>query len=98
MKNNVFIEIITTGISDSKIKGIIAHPPPGAENIPGGYQHPGEELIYVIKGKIEVQLNDSSYILNEGDTIHFRGDLRHIIKNISDSEVELLSVISPPNY
>ncbi len=97
-KNKVFIENITTGITDSKIKAIIAHPPPGAENIPGGYQHPGEELIYVIKGKIEVQLNDTSYTLEEGDSIHFRGEIRHIIKNISKEEVELLSIISPPNY
>lgn len=97
-KNNVFIENITTGITDSKIKAIIAHPPPGAENIPGGYQHPGEELIYVIKGKIEVQLNDTSYTLEEGDSIHFRGEIRHIIRNPTNQDVEVLAIISPPNY
>lgn len=97
-KNNVFIEIITKGVTDSKIKAIIAHPPPGVENIPGGYQHSGEELIYVIKGKIEVHLNEAVYILEEGDSIHFRGEIKHKIKNISHKEVELLSVISPPNY
>jgi transcriptional regulator with XRE-family HTH domain len=97
-KNQVFIESLTTGIGDSKLKVILAHPPPGAENIKGGYKHPGEELIYVIKGRIQVTLDGTPYRLEEGDSIHFCGEMRHVIKNISDSEAELLVVITPPNY
>ena len=97
-KNNVYIESITTGISNSNLKAIIAYPPPGTINIPEGYQHRGEELIYVIKGSIKITVGCNSYILHEGDSIHFRGELRHTIQNISNSEAELLSVISPPNY
>lgn len=97
-KNQVYIESLTTGISDSRLKVILAHPPPGAENIRGGYKHPGEELIYVIKGRIRVMLDGVCYELCEGDSIHFRGELRHTIKNLSDQEAELLVVISPPNY
>jgi transcriptional regulator with XRE-family HTH domain len=97
-KNQVFIESLTTGIAGSKLKVILAHPPPGAENIRGGYKHPGEELIYVIKGKIQVTLEGTSYLLEEGDSIHFRGELRHIIKNITAGEVELLAAITPPSY
>lgn len=97
-KNNVYLESLTTGIANSKIKVIIAHPPPGAVNIPEGYQHLGEELIYVIRGRIRVTVGNKEYELNEGDSIHFRGEFRHTIQNITDGEVELLSVISPPNY
>ncbi|MFQ5633624.1 MAG: helix-turn-helix domain-containing protein, partial [bacterium] len=97
-KNSVFIQSLTKGITDTRLKVILAHPPPGAENIKGGYQHPGEEFIYVIKGKIQVTIEDKSYILNEGDSIHFHSELRHIIKNITDGEVEALAVITPPNY
>ncbi len=97
-KNNVFIESLTNGIADSKLKVIMAHPPPGAENIRGGYQHPGEELIHVIKGKIQVTVGDREYVLDEGDSLHFRSELRHIIKNITDHKVELISIITPPNY
>ena len=97
-KNNVYIQSLTRGITNSKLKVILAHPPPGAENIKGGYKHPGEELIYVIKGKIQVMIENEAYILEEGDSLHFHGELRHTIKNITDGEVELLSVITPPNY
>jgi transcriptional regulator with XRE-family HTH domain len=97
-QNNVFIEALSNGITDTKLKVILAHPPPGAENIRGGYQHTGEELIYVIKGKIQVTLDSANYILEEGDSIHFRAEMRHTIKNVTDQEVELLAVITPPNY
>jgi transcriptional regulator with XRE-family HTH domain len=97
-QNHVFLESLSNGITDTKLKVILAHPPPGAENIRGGYQHPGEELIYVIKGKVQVTIAGASYILEPGDSIHFRGELRHTIKNITKKKVELISVITPPNY
>ncbi|RMF59432.1 MAG: XRE family transcriptional regulator [Calditrichaeota bacterium] len=97
-KNQVYIESLTTGIIDSKLKVIITHPRPGHENIPGGYQHPGEELIYVIKGRIQVTLDGRPYTLEAGDAIHFRGELNHKIKNVTEDDVELLAVITPPSY
>jgi len=97
-KNQVHIESLTTGIVDSKLKVIITRPKPGHVNIPGGYQHPGEELIYVIKGQIEVKVGAKKHVLSQGDSIHFRGELRHSVKNITSGEVELIAIISPPNY
>jgi transcriptional regulator with XRE-family HTH domain len=97
-QNHVYLEALSNGITDTKLKVILAHPPPGAENIRGGYQHPGEELIYVIKGRIQVTIAGKPYILEQGDSIHFRGELRHTIKNITKKKVELISVITPPNY
>jgi transcriptional regulator with XRE-family HTH domain len=97
-KNNVFVESLTEGITGTNLKVIVARPPPGSINIRGGYVHRGEELIYVIKGRIRVTLGEEEYILDEGDTIHFRGMIRHTIANITDREVELISVTAPPNY
>ncbi|MFQ5603908.1 MAG: cupin domain-containing protein [bacterium] len=97
-KNQVYIESLTNGIVDSKLKVIITNPKPGHENIPGGYQHPGEELIYLVKGKIQVTLDGEAYILESGDSIHFRSEMVHTIKNITDEEVELIAVITPPSY
>lgn len=97
-KNQVYVESLTTGIVDSKLKVIITRPKPGHENIPGGYKHPGEELIYVIKGQVQVKLEREKYILAQGDAIHFRGEMRHTVTNITSDEVELLAVITPPSY
>lgn len=97
-KNNVFIQYLSNGIIDSKTKIFLAHPPPGIINIRGGYKHDGEEFITVIKGLIQVILDDKKYILREGDSIHFQSDFRHTIQNITDQKVEILVVISQPNH
>ncbi|HAJ33715.1 MAG TPA: DNA-binding protein [Candidatus Atribacteria bacterium] len=38
---------------------------------------PGEELIYVIKGKIQADIEGDRYILEEGDSLHFKSNLKH---------------------
>lgn len=97
-KNHVFLQRLTKGITGTRLKAVLAYPPPGKENIRGGYSHPGEELLYVIKGKIQVTVGKDVHILAAGDCIHFRGELRHIIKNITNSKAEVISIITPPNY
>lgn len=97
-KNSIFIQSLSSGIINTKLKIILVHPTPGVTNIRGGYKHAGEEFIHVIRGKIQVTLDGTKYILNEGDSIHFQGEFNHTIKNITDHQIEILVVISPPNY
>lgn len=37
----------------------------------------GEELIHIIKGKIQVDIEGDCYILKEGDSLHFNSNLKH---------------------
>lgn len=97
-KNHVSLQSLSNGIKDTKLKIFISHPEPGVTNIRGGYKHAGEEFIHVIKGKVQVTLDETKHILHEGDSIHFKGEFLHTIKNITDHQIELLVVISPPNY
>jgi len=97
-KNHVYMESLTNGIVDSLLKVIITRPKSGHENIPGGYQHTGEELIYVNKGEIQVELDRKTYVLKEGDSIHFRGEMCHSTKNIINEEAELIVVITPHSH
>ena len=96
-KNHIYMESLTNGIIDSLLKVIITRPQSGHENIPGGYQHAGEELIYVNKGEIQVELDRKTYVLKEGDSIHFRGEMCHSIKNILNDEAELIIVVITPH-
>jgi transcriptional regulator with XRE-family HTH domain len=96
-QNHVFLESLSNGITDTKLKIVLAHPPPGAENIPGGYQHPGEELIYVIKGKVQVTIAGRAMFSNEATAFTFAVSCG-TPSNITDKEVRLISVITPPNY
>ena len=61
-----------------------------------GYQHEGEEFIYVLAGKIELTVGDHINTLNEGESLHFNSGIRHMLRNIGEMKAELLVVIYGP--
>lgn len=60
------------------------------------YTHQGEEFGLVLKGRIQVELGDEVYVLNEGDAIYFKSTIPHAICGIAPGVSETIWVISPP--
>jgi transcriptional regulator with XRE-family HTH domain len=56
--------------------------------------HAGEEWIYVLTGTIEVDLNGSPSSLAAGDTVHFRADVPHALRNPHEQGATVLVVNS----
>jgi len=61
-----------------------------------GYQHEGEEFVYVLKGHIEVSVGEHVNDLREGDCLHFNSGIRHKIRNVGKKKAELLVVVFAP--
>jgi len=61
------------------------------------YQHFGQEFVLVLKGKIEISLNETRYILNIGDSIYFNSNTPHSFKNLGDEVAEVVWVDTPPS-
>jgi len=61
-----------------------------------GYQHEGEEFIYVLSGKIEVLVGDHVNRLEKGDSLHFNSGIQHKLKNIGKKAAEFIVVIYGP--
>ncbi len=61
-----------------------------------GFQHEGEEFVYVLSGRIEVKVGDHINTLDQGDSLHFNSGIQHQLKNIADKTAELLVVIYSP--
>lgn len=69
----------------------------GMQNHKGvGYQHEGEEFVYVLSGKIEVMVGDHINTLDVGDSLHFNSGIRHKLRNIGEGKAELIVVIYGP--
>ncbi|RLF56879.1 MAG: XRE family transcriptional regulator [Thermoplasmata archaeon] len=60
------------------------------------YQHVGEEVIYVLSGKIEVKVGENKNQLGPGECIHFNSSIVHKLRNISAEKAELLVVLYTP--
>ncbi|MFM8367424.1 MAG: cupin domain-containing protein, partial [Chloroflexota bacterium] len=59
-------------------------------------KHDSEECIYLMSGTLRVLLNETEYLLNEGDSIYFHGSTLREINAIGKKEAVFISVITPP--
>ena len=58
-----------------------------------GYQHEGEEFVYVLSGKIEVIVGDHVNKLKKDDSLHFNSGIKHMLRNVGNKNAELIVVI-----
>lgn len=61
-----------------------------------GYQHEGEEFVYVLDGKVEVIVGENINTLEKDDSLHFNSGIKHQLKNVGDQTAELIVVIYGP--
>ncbi|MGD8645998.1 MAG: XRE family transcriptional regulator [Desulfobacterales bacterium] len=64
------------------------------EKIPYNY-HDGEEMIYVLQGKMNFYYGDEIYPVEEGDCLHFKSTVPHkVVAANKNQEVIILSVLT----
>ena len=57
--------------------------------------HEGEEVLYILAGKIEFQIDEDRITLNEGDCLHLLGSKPHMGRNIGKKPARMLMVVTP---
>jgi quercetin dioxygenase-like cupin family protein len=60
-------------------------------------KHPRQEFCYVLKGHFKVQLNDKTFDIKEADSFYFNSNQKHLFKNISNEESQLLWIVNHNN-
>jgi len=60
------------------------------------YRHEGEEFIYVISGRLKLQVGKKNHNLGAGETVHFNSSEKHILKNPGKEPAHLLVVVYAP--
>ncbi len=72
-------------------------------NIPPGFHsetvsHEGEEILFVLEGKLTQMLDGVEYIMRPGDSLHFRGNRPHAWWNDTNETVRVLWTGTVPVY
>lgn len=57
-----------------------------------GVKHGGQELLYVIEGKIRLTLGIKKFVLKKGDAAYFDGDMSHKAISLSRKSAKTLNV------
>lgn len=61
------------------------------------FQHSGQEILYVLKGKMRFRHGSDVYILNEGDCLYFDSGIPHLGESLDSEETQCFCVIHAPN-
>lgn len=65
---------------------------PGADSGTRLLKHPGEELVFVLSGRVQFTVGEQQHTMGPGDSLHFSGDVPHHWRNQSKRAAELLWV------
>ena len=87
---------LTPGAENKHLKAFKVTIEPMTEHKGVGYQHEGEEFVYVLSGKVAVTVGDHVNTLGEGESLHFNSGIRHHLQNLGNTDVEMLVVIYGP--
>jgi transcriptional regulator with XRE-family HTH domain len=60
------------------------------------FEHPGTEFIYMLEGKMEYRHGQSTYALEPGDSLTFRGEVPHGPEKLIECPIKFLSVLMYP--
>jgi len=71
---------------------------PGAESGRPRISHQGEEGGIVIKGRLQLEVDDHRYELGPGDAYLFDSRRPHAFRNIGDGELVIVSACTPPSF
>ncbi len=61
-----------------------------------GFQHQGEEFVYVLSGQVEITVGDHVNRLKTDDSLHFNSGIKHHLRNTGEEMAQLLVVIYGP--
>ena len=62
------------------------------------YTHDGEEFLYVLRGELQIAVQQEEYRLKTGDSFYFESSTPHRWKNPGSKETWVLWVNTPPTF
>jgi len=86
MENGVRWERLAMGRDNAADALLVTYQPGASSSLEGKLtQHTGSEYAYVLEGEITLQLEFDSYVLKQGDSIHFESTRPHMFANHGDA-------------
>lgn len=61
-----------------------------------GFQHEGEEFVYVLEGEVEYTVGDHVNNLKAGESLHFNSGVKHDLQNTGKTDAQLIVVVYAP--
>jgi mannose-6-phosphate isomerase-like protein (cupin superfamily) len=89
---------VAAGRRGRAIQLLVERYAPGADTGPKTYRHDAEEAGVILKGRLELTVDDEVYELGPGDAYYFDSRRPHRFRNAGKEPLEAISVNSPPSF
>ncbi|GAB1409769.1 XRE family transcriptional regulator [Desulfovibrionales bacterium] len=76
-----------------KMEPFLVTVPPKSKEALTFTEHPGQEFIYMIKGRLEITLGTTAHVMEPGDSLYFTSRTPHALRGLDDQPAEFLDVI-----
>lgn len=94
-EHNMHTESFTSGLRDPQFTSFFCTVGAGGSSGEDNMYHPGDELIYVLDGRLRVSVAGETHILNAGDSLSFKSHLPHRWDNVGEGEAKVIWTLSP---
>ena len=93
----VMVDLLVPGAQNRELDPALVTLKPGAE-MDLQDVHEGEEFGYLLRGCIEVCLDDKVYTVKKDECFLFASDRRHTVRNVGKGMAKILWVVTPPTF
>jgi transcriptional regulator with XRE-family HTH domain len=95
--DNLSYELLSPNFSGTLATAIMKVPPntSSSEKL---LEHKGEEVAFVLEGKIKVYIDEEQYILETGDSVKIPAFMKHKWENIFNENAVILFSVTPPAF
>jgi transcriptional regulator with XRE-family HTH domain len=90
--SDAFLQVLLPSNRQRRMSAFLIEP--GIERDTRQADHPGDEMVYVLQGSIEIIFPDRVIQLLAGDCIHFDGHLRHQLGRINRKPARALIIVA----
>jgi len=90
-RHNIFYHDLTGDFENPAFMPVLVVLKPD-QNKGNLFHHPGQEFLYVLEGKLTVQIEEKVYVLHPSDSIMFDSSLQHYWYNFTDEDAKFICV------
>ncbi|XAT59960.1 helix-turn-helix domain-containing protein [Rhodobacteraceae bacterium Araon29] len=96
-RSNICYQMITPDLN-SQMQILLVNADPRTSSGDVKFEHDGEACVFVLSGKLEAEIGNEKFVVEEGDSLYFSGEIPHSWDNIGDKELTFLVAVTPPAY
>ena len=94
-EHNMHTASFTSGLRDPQFMSFLCTIPRGGSSGRQQMYHPGDELIVLLEGQLQVAIAGETYLLEPGDSLSFKSHLPHRWDNVGSSDARVIWTLSP---